>query len=445
MTRRLLSFLTAACVLAGGSGAGLAQSALPLRGSVDEAPAGETTQPNVPPVTSTPLRETRLEIAPVQAEEQPRRPAQPELDPYAPTGIGTGGLRLYPSITIGTVYSTNVNESPTKPQDDSGLLLRPRLRLESDWVRHAYQASIDGDLIYYRDNDEYDAKTITAEHSLRLDIRRFTTATLDARYVLDMPKEGDPEEQTLSGGVALSQDFGPVVATLRGGLLSKTFGDTKVAGGGSVSNDDLDYLEPSLSVRGAFRLSEMLRPYVEASYTPRLHNEKPDRNGFNRDSDEYEFGAGVEVVSGPIWTGELGLTYLHRNYQDSGLNSANALGLSGELTWSPSDLTSIVMSASTEIDEVASGTDPGQPVYNFRTELTHALRDNIDVTAGFGIEIEDSGKQTDRTYDAGVGLAWKLNPVLSWTAGYDFTWLDSGAKNGDYTEHRLSTGLTVSR
>lgn len=445
MALKLLRVFTAGLVLAGSCGQGFAQPAPPLRGSLDDVEAPVLPEDAAPPVTSTPLRDTTLEITPAEPVEVPRRAEAEDADPYAPTGIGTGALRLYPSLTVGTVFTSNVNESASDPKPDTGLLLRPRLRLESDWVRHAYEADIDGDLIHYRENGQSDTRNVTAEQSLRLDVRRFTTATFDTRYTLETPEDGDPEEQTLNGGVTLRHDFGPVVTTLRGGLLGKTFGDTKLAGGGVEDNDDLDYAEPSVSLRNSFRVSDMLRPYVEARYAPRLYGETPDRNGFDRLSDGYQFSAGIEVAEGPLWSGELGLTYLHRNYRDGDLQDTSAIGLTGELTWSPSELTAIVLSAETQIDEVVSSTEAGTPVYNFRADLTHALRDNIDLLAGAGLEIEDAADQTDRTYDASLGIAWAFNPVVSWTAAYDFSWLDSSTRNEDYTEHRVTTGLTISR
>ena len=75
----------------------------------------------------------------------------------------------------------------------------------------------------------------------------------------------------------------------------------------------------------------------------------------------------------------------------------------------------------------------------------HALRDNLDISARAGIEIEDTGTAIDTTYDANVGLSWKLNPVLSWTAAYDLTWLDAGTGGRSYTEYRVSAGVTFSR
>ena len=60
-------------------------------------------------------------------------------------------------------------------------------------------------------------------------------------------------------------------------------------------------------------------------------------------------------------------------------------------------------------------------------------------------EVELVGAAIDPRGGAASGGDGKFNAVLAWTAAYDLTWLDAGSGNGGYVEHRLSTGLTISR
>jgi hypothetical protein len=442
--REITAVLFAASLAAAGAAIpALAQSFPPLRGTLDQQAGAGAEIPAPAPVVAK-LAETKLEIEPL--EPPPALPKRRvKTDPYAPLGIGNPGLRLYPSITVGAAYSSNVNNSHDDPQGDAGLLLKPALRLKSDWPRHALTAGLDGDLVYYRDHDQFDTRTLDVFQRLRLDVRRHTTAEIDTRYNIDQPAGEDASEHTLAGSVGVIHDFGPVNATLKGGARAKFFEDTDLAGGGTLDNGDRDYIEPSISVRASYALSGMLRPFIEATYAPRFHHTTPDRNGLDRDSEGYGLIAGVEVAAGPIWTGELGLTYLHRYYEDQNLDAVDALGFSGSLTWSPTELTRIVMATGTAIEEASSTATSATPTWNASVALTHAVRENIDVAASGSIEIEDLGSSFDKTYDASLGVSWKFNPVLAWTAGYDLTWLDAGRPDDSYVEHRIWTGLTVSR
>jgi hypothetical protein len=401
------------------------------------------------------LAETSLYVTPRGSIATPPRRRADNRDPYAPLGMGTGAVTFYPSITVGAVYTGNVNSSASDPESDIGLQLRPSLRHESDWVRHSWTGGANGNLILYKDNTDLDARSLDVFQRVRLDVRRGTEAVLSVRYALDQSGVGDSDvpatatgyrtEHTLSGSAGLSHDVGPITAEMKAGLTGRIYGDVELNGGGTENNDDRDYAEPSLSLRATYAEPPALKPYVEASYTPRYHNIKRDRNGLRRDSHGFAAAAGVEIDAGPIWTGEIGLTYLHRNYEDAALDATNAIGLTGGLTWSPTELTRVVMSAGTSIAETTSATVSGNPLWTASIDISQALRENVDVTAGIAIEIEDTGQAIDTTYDTNLGVSWKLNPVLSWTAGYDLTWLDAGTPGRSYSEHRVSTGVTLSR
>jgi hypothetical protein len=423
----VLAVLTAAGLHCADGPPARAQSVLPLRGAVDDGEA--------PPVPGTPWSATTLAVQPLEARPLPRGRA-PDSDPYAARGIGSPVLKFYPALTTGAVYTSNVKQSPSKADSDVGVELRPTLRVESDWVRHSISADVSGDIVYYTGTGSATTRSLDAAARLRLDVRRHTTALADASYTIE-DSTTDPREDTLSGAIGVSQDFGAVIATLRAGVAHRAYGDT------SVDNSDLDYVEPLLSARASLNVSAVLRPYLEISYARRFHDTVPDRNGYDRDSQGYGIAAGMEIDAGPIWSGDVGLTYLHRNYDDAALDPASALGLVGNLAWSPSELTRVVMTAATAIDEISDASRAGKPVYSFGVAATHGLRDNIDVSAGAALEIEDYGSYADRTYEANVGVSWKLNPGLSWTAGYDLKWLDSGMAGGDYVEHRVSTGVTI--
>ncbi len=426
------------CLTAGMGGPGLGQSTLPLKGTLDD-------EIQAPDVTS-PLAETKLEISPLEPPDliPPRKP-RVESDPYAPTGIGNNGLRLYPTLTASSIYSSNINTSANNPRSGIGLQLKPNVRLESDWTRHSLTAGIGGNLIRYSGNDGFDSAKLDVFERLRLDVRRHTTADINSSYGLDEAGGTEATEHSVSGSLALTQDFGPMSARITTAANVRTFEDVRLADSSVENNGDRAYVETILALRTTYTEFAQIRPYLEANYSPRSHVLEIDRNGVNRDSSGYAATAGVELDAGPIWTGDLGLTYLHRNYDTASLGAADAIGLTGSLTWSPNELTRIVMATGTSLEETTEVGTPASSKWTAGLDMIYALRDNVDLLAGASIEIEANGASIDKTYDGSLGVAWKFNPVLSWTAAYDLTWLQSGNPNGDYVEHRVSTGLTLSR
>ena len=438
-SRRALAIVAAAGLWLPGYAA-WAQSTLPLRSTFDD-PADQSTiipDPNL-----------------IVVEQSPPKRRKVAGDPYAPRGISLGAITLYPSLGVGGVATSNVQGSAKDAKADTGLALRPAIRLESDWVRHQWTAGASGDLSYYADNPDLNGRNLDIFQRFRLDVRRGTTAVLEESYVQgqagleesDVPASvvGYRTEHTLASSAAVTQDLGGFEARIKAGGVWRIFEDVALSGGGTEDNSDRDYVEPALTFRATFTDPPVIKPFVEAGYAPRIHQRKFDRNGLRRDSNGYSVGAGVTLDRGPIWSGDVALTYLRRDYEDPALKSNDAFGLNGNLTWSPTEVTRIVLSLGTSLSETSSATSSGSRNWSIGLAASQAVRENVDVSAGLGANIETADTGTDVTYDASLGVAWKLNPNLSWSAGYDFTWLNAANSDRDYTVHKISTGLTISR
>ena len=141
----------------------------------------------------------------------------------------------------------------------------------------------------------------------------------------------------------------------------------------------------------------------------------------------------------------MALVYALRDYEDSALATNDAIGINGNLTWSPTDLTSVVMTLATGLDESSSATSSGTKIWSGRIDVAHELRENVILLGGFGVEFEKFSGGTDTTLSSNLGIEWQLNPNLAWTAGYDGTWLEAAESGGNYNEQRLMTGIVLRR
>lgn len=141
----------------------------------------------------------------------------------------------------------------------------------------------------------------------------------------------------------------------------------------------------------------------------------------------------------------MALVYAMRDYKDSELDTIDAVGINGNLTWSPTDLTSVVMTLETSLDESSSPTSSGTKTWSGRIDVAHELRENVILLSGFGVEFEKFSDGTDTTLSSNIGIEWQLNPYLAWTAGYDGTWLEAAVSGGNYNEQRLMTGIVLRR
>ena len=395
-----------------------------------------------------------LTIAP-EEEQAPLKAMRPTPDPYAAPGIKLGGIALYPELEAGTAYTSNVASSATDAKPDVGLSLRPSLRFESDWVRHSWTGQASGDFTAYLENDDFNSAQIDAASKFRLDIRHTTRAEFDASYALGQESSADSEvpdtaignrtDHVLAANAAIIHDFGGLEGRAKLGIERQIFENVDLSGGGTEDNSDRNNYTPSLALRLSYTDPPALKPFVELAYAPRFHDEKFDRNGLRRDSQGVTASVGVTLDQGPLWLGEMALVYAMRDYEDSALETIDAVGINGNLTWSPTDLTSVVMTLATTLDESSSATSSGTKTWSGRIDVAHELRDNVTLLGGLGVAFEKFSGGTDTTLSSSIGVEWQLNPNLAWTAGYDGTWLEAADSGGNYNEQRLMAGIVLRR
>ena len=441
--------LVSMCVVAGFCGAAATahgETAGLLRPMItEEAQVEPAEEPAIVPL---------LTITP-EEEQVPLKAIRPIADPYAALGMELGGLILYPSLEVGPVYTSNVASSATDAQSDIGLSVMPSLRFESDWVRHSWTGQAAGDFVAYLENDDYNSMQADVVSAFRLDIRHTTRAEFDASYVLDQESSADSEvpdtaignrtDHVLAANAAIIHDFGGLEGRAKLGIERQIFEDVDLSGGGTEDNSDRNNYTPSLALRLSYTDPPALKPFVELAYAPRFHDEKFDRNGLRRDSQGIAASVGVTLDQGPFWSGELALVYAMRDYEDSALATNDVIGINGNLTWSPTELTTVVMTLATDLNESASATSSGTKTWSGRIDLAHELRENVTLLGGFGVEFEKFSGGTDTTLSPNLGIEWQINPNLAWTAGYDGTWFEAADSGGNYNEQRLMTGIVLRR
>lgn len=390
----------------------------------------------------------------VPDREPPARRRRETTDPFAPQGIHTGAFMLYPQLEIGTMATSNAGGSSSDPEADVALRLKPALRIESNWSRHQFTATGSAEMLRYLDHEELAGNAATVDANLRLDVRESLQANLDFGYNLTSSSSSDSEvpdsatssriDHGLRAGVALARTGGLIEGRIRAGLARQIYGDVELSGGGTEDNSDRNYTEFDLSIRGTFNNGAQIRPFVEARYAPRVHDDREDRNGLKRNSHGYAVSAGLQLADNPVWTGEIAATYLIRDYEDEDLGLKSAPGLSANLKWQPTELTTVDATASVALNETSSADEAARTSWDFSALMTHALRENIDIYGGATLDFEEADGGYDRTTGVRTGLIWRANPYFAWSLGYEGSRF-TGASSDDYNEHRLLAGIILQR
>jgi hypothetical protein len=393
--------------------------------------------------------------APIEpAPQSPRKPTQ-AADPYAPQGLRLGSITVFPTLEMGVAATSNAGGKTSNAKADAGLLLKPGLEVESDWSRHQFSASVSGEVVRYLSVDELSTYGADAQAKLRLDVRHGTQLEIENGYTLTSTGSASSEvpdtavgnrlSHLLRAGVAVNHEAGVADLRLGTALRQEFFEDVKLSGGGSEDNSDRDFTEYGVSLRGTFNRGAVFRPFAEVAFTPRVHDKRIDRSGLQRDSKGYSGTLGLRIDDDPVWSGEVGLTYLVRDYEDASLDTEHAPGVLTNLQWRPTELTQVDLSATMDIAETSSAADGGRAIWSTSAKVTHALRDNLDLLGGTSFSTAKSGTGRENTYGAEAGLEWKFNPMISWSLLYEGTWQDSPGGSDDYNEQRVLAGIILKR
>jgi hypothetical protein len=190
-----------------------------------------------------------------------------------------------------------------------------------------------------------------------------------------------------------------------------------------------------------------VRPLAEVEVSPRLHDEKTDRNGLRRDSFGVTVRAGAEIAAGALWSGTAGLQYDFRNFADGELADFSGPGAFAELVWRPSRLTTVSLFAESGFEESAITGVSGNRTQDAEITLAHALKENLTLKVSGAAEYSAAQGSGSRslTVEAGGEVEYAINRVLSLIASYEYTRYLSLGDGGDYEETEVTAGVKISR
>ena len=389
----------------------------------------------------------------LESAETLRRRLAAELEPFKPLGIKRGPILYFPSLAVEGVVTDNVRDAHRNRIADTGLMLAPAFRIETDWLRHAFRFEASGERIFYTSETDYDPTAADARALLRLDFRDSTELEFDAAYDLTQASAGSDEvpqsavglrlDQSVGGGITLERSIGHLGLRARAGALAQIYGKVQLADGATEDNADRNYIEPALSLRTAYGRKPGLKPYMQLDYLPRLHFEPVDRNGERRSSQGLAVSLGATIDDAPLWTGDLALRYEHRVYVDPSLAPASVLGLQGTLLWRPRDATTVALTASSGLAETAIVGESADPTQGASLGVTQTIRQDLAATAIVGVGRSGGGSDAELTWNASLDLVWALARAAELVAGYELTLFDSADPQSGFIENRVHAGLRL--
>lgn len=405
--------------------------------------------PGTPPVE---------DIGPIRKPLKKRNGFEAAEDPYAPLGIRVGAFDLYPAVEILGGYDTN----PGQSNDSEGAAfynIAPELQVKSDWSRHQLTADLRGSYTGYNPDPTPSLSRPYFDGKVdgRIDVTSRTRIELEGRGLVSSDNPGSPNLQaglsklplytTVGGSAGIGHRFNRFELTIKGTAERTVYQDSHLTDGSVSSNEGRNYDQYGGTLRGGYELTPGVTPFVEIGADTRVHDLPVDAFGFRRDSNGLTGRLGTTFELTRQLTGELSLGYTQRDYDDPRLEKLTGFVGDGSLIWTASALTTVKLTASTQVGE---STNPGVSGVLYRDiglQVDHAFRSWLigSLKAGFGLDDYVGSTREDQRYLLGAGLTYKIDRNLWLKSEFRQNWLRSDIDGNDYDESVFLFGVRLQR
>jgi hypothetical protein len=362
----------------------------------------------------------------------PRRARPTAEDPYAPLGLRLGSFIVNPTAEILGGYDSNPErrDSTQRRKGSSFARAEAGLTLRSDWSQHQLSAEIRGGYSRYFATPGANRPDATGRVNLRLDASRDTAFDAELRGRIDTQTpgganltdaaQGRPFIYQSGASVGVTQRYNRLALSARASVDRSDFEDAELAGGAILSQQDRNFTQYGLRLRGGYEVTPGVIPFAEAIIDTRRYDEKRDASGFARDSSGLQLRLGSSFELTRTLTGEVIGGYGLRRFEDQRLRDLRGPVVEAGLSWFASPLTTLRLRAATEFEETTISGASGSINRRVGAEISHAFLRNLALTAGVSFARADfTGiARRDDTLRATLALDYNLGRNALLRASY---------------------------
>ena len=395
-----------------------------------------------------------VELGPIRQMPKKRKAHTEPDDPYAPIGMRAGAFTLYPAVELIAGYDRNPGRMP----GGSGASLytvAPELLVQSNWSRHELKADLRGSYTGYSPDETptLSRPYFNGKVDGRIDVTHDTRIDLNGRLLVSTDNPGSPNLQaniaklpvftTVGGSAGLVKQFNRLDLSIKGDVERTAYQASSLTDGTIASNDDRDYNQYGGTLRAAYELSPGVKPYIEFGADTRMHDLNTDFFGYQRDSKGLTGLVGSTFKLTNLLTGDIGIGYGKRTYQDPRLDQISGLIGNASLIWTANALTTVKLTGTSTVSETVIPGVPGELSRDIGLQLDHSFRRWLigTVKVGFGLDNYVGLDRQDKRFSAGAGLTYKLNRSVQIKGEFREEWLRSSVTGVDYTASIFLLGV----
>ena len=384
------------------------------------------------------------DLANVPVRQRPRKD-------YAPVGVHADAFMIFPSVTVGMQYDSNVF-ARTEPIDDWALVTAPKLRVLADRGDGYYELDLGAAHYTY---EKLDSEERTDAHA-RFRMSRQLTSDLQWDAAFEAARRHELRGEAFSfTDAAEPVPYRDINAQTS---VTRTFNRLGVMVGGRVRN--LSYEDVSLSdgtpldqsYRDGTIITTTLKPFYDFSpgyrAYARIDLSKRDYEGQgeqNRDSQGFDARGGLEFRLSSLLLGSVELGYLAYDYDNPLIPTVDGLSAGARVMWLMTPLMTLSFFAERSVAEMAAPDAEGRLDFSAGAQLDYEILRNLILSLE-GVYKNEEYSGTSRSDDV-VKLSAKLDYLLSrrLNLGLSYNYIDRTSENQlyDFDKHVVTFNVTA--
>ncbi len=333
----------------------------------------------------------------VQAQDAVHVLERPKPE-YDPVGGRVGSFFIYPDAQLETRYDTNIFATESDTEDDFIGIFSPSVSIESDWSRHALNATAGADVGRFVEFDSENYEDFFVGADGRLDVLRSTTVFGNVNFARLHEDRGSPDDvngetptvyYSYDAGVNAAYQVSRIALFGDANYQYLDYDDVDTSTGATINNDDRDRGVATAGTRVGYEIIPNYLAFVSGQYNNRDYTDDVDDSGLNRDSQGYDLSVGTQFRLSGITRGEVSVGWQQQFYEDAALDDISGFSFQLGVTWFASELTTVDFVGARTIEETTIVGAAGYLNSSLRVDVAHELRRNIILSGGLGAASND--------------------------------------------------------
>lgn len=347
------------------------------------------------------------------------------------TGIEQGSYLILPRLDLTEEFNSNVYATRQNVRSDFVHVIDPSVDAYSRLTQSALNFHADLDQGVYTTHASEDYTDYRLAMDGYVDVREgtrlyFTTSLNRGHFDRGSPDDAHgltpPFYDTRYGEMRLEQAFNRVTAEV--GLQAHNYEYEHVpVVGGFIDTDHQDRTAYAVSLKIGYALvPDAYSIFVRGSYLYTDYRLLTAQNQ-NLDSNTYQIVLGTEAKLIRLLTGEAYVGLVHQQYESAAFKSYSGPTFGVTLTWAPTLLTVVRLSADRTIEDTDFNSQSGYFQNAVAVAIDHELRHSVMLHAGFFYADRDYRgiDSHEQVYQGTLGARYEVNrylyigPVISYT------------------------------